>query len=173
MVFLSAHFLATTGGLSANFTPTCALPKSEGSSRNGSMLRQSLSRFGVPLTVALMAQLSCGDRNEGTCNIARCGTPAAGIVLLVTAATGGGAVIGVQATLSGPATLTLSCEPGMTATSCSLGSGPLIEGSYSLRVTAPGFREADLGATITFSPPASCECASAKLEPSSLTLDPS
>jgi len=96
-----------------------------------------------------------------------------GIVLDVTGATDGGPVSGADATLSGPITVTMSCEPNGTATVCRWPGGPVTAGTYSLLVTAPGFQSANVSATITVTPDPRCGCEWATIQPSRVTLDPS
>ena len=103
------------------------------------------------------------------------GCPAAniGVSLAVTAAMDGGAVSGVEATLSGPTTETLSCMPSPSGavTICTWASGPVIAGSYSLQVTAPAFQPVNVSAVVSVT--SDCGCMFAALVPSMVTLDPS
>jgi hypothetical protein len=126
-----------------------------------------LVRFGGLLALGALA--SCGGPPLGcprSCPVAR-------VSLLVTD-TAGVAVSTVDATLSSPTTepQTLSCEPGADGTHCtSTGSASWLatSGSYSLRVTAPGFQTATVPATITAE--SSCGCQGATLDPAVLALD--
>jgi len=132
--------------------------------------RQSLVRLGVLLTAALLGQTSCGTPCPHSC-------PAKWILvnrLAVTAAMNGGAVTGVQATLTGPATVVLSCQAqdNGTAASCTWPSGPVIAGSYSLELTAPGFQSMNLSTTVTGVSDPQCGCDSATMQPSAVTLNP-
>ena len=123
-----------------------------------------LFRFGGLLAVALVAPTSCGD----PCPVSAC--PAASFFLDVTNARDGGQVTGVEATLSGPTTKTMPCEPRGTEAVC-FGGAPVTAGSYSLQVTAPGFQSVNVPATVTLT--SGCGCQSAMLQPSTLALDPS
>jgi hypothetical protein len=141
--------------------------------RKGAVMRKgSLSRFAVLPTIAFVSQISCGDRESTPCPGA-CPASYLGIVLTVTAAAGGGVPTGVEATLSGPATETLSCDPTGTAVSCTWRSGTPTAGSYSLQVAAPGFQTANVNATIAETPDPRCGCTWATIKPSVVTLDPS
>lgn len=86
---------------------------------------------------------------------------------------GAGPVSGVAATLSGPQSEMMLCEPNGTATACTWPSGPVTAGNYSLQVTAPGFQSVIVSATIAVTPDPLCGCVGATLEPSAVTLDPS
>ena len=87
----------------------------------------------------------------------------------------GVAVSGVEATFMGPTTVTLSCEPSANvpaATSCFWPlDAQFVPGTYTLLVAAPGFRAQELSATLSVPPP-TCGCPAAKIEPSTVTLDP-
>src|SRR3954462_8584515 len=78
--------------------------------------------------------------------------------IVVYAGTDGGAVAvsGVEATLTGATTVTMACAPSassLTATSCSWpGDTPVTAGTYSLVVTAPGYRSKELSATVSLVP---------------------
>ncbi len=117
-----------------------------------------------------------------------CPAPHLGIYLVVTAAADGGALSGVNATLSsavtdgdamtgveaGSTTVTMSCESNNGAMVCDWpSSGYPIAGTYSLLVTAPGFRSANVSATLTYTPDPRCGCGMDTLQPSTVTLDPS
>jgi hypothetical protein len=126
-------------------------------------------RLMIPFMVAV-AQTSCGSSEAcpPTC-------PAAwvGVAFSVTSSADGGAPSGVQATLSGPATVTMSCQPSPRGdgTSCQWPMAtPLTTGSYALQVTAPGFRAANVNATVA-TVADSC-CPGATMQPSGVALDP-
>ena len=132
-------------------------------SRKVKMSGKFFFRFGVPLAVALLAQTSCRD-TPGCPTL--CST--ADVLLYVTGAPDGGFATGIEATLSGPTTITMSCD----WYHCS-GRGAVTEGNYTLRVTAPGFQVVNVPATVTVTTTSHCGCPSATLQPSTLTLNPS
>jgi hypothetical protein len=106
-----------------------------------------------------------------------CPGPFLALGIGVYAAVDGVAVSGVEATLMGPTTISMSCEPSTNvpaATSCfwPLG-GTFVEGSYTLLVAAPGFQSKELSATLSLTPASRCGCSGATIEPSTVTLDPS
>ena len=125
--------------------------------------------------IALMGPVAfgCGSSAEGAPCPFSCPATYSGVTLVVNAAADGGVVSGVEATLSGPTTETMSCEPNGTATLCTWSSGPVTAGTYSLLVTAPGFQSASLSATVTVAADPHCGCVGATLQPSMVTLDPS
>ncbi len=134
------------------------------------MSRESFLRFGVPLTVALLAQTSCGSGDDNPpCPF--CPATFLTVGVLVTSAMDGGTLAGVQATLTGSETTILSCEPRGTAVFCTL--PPVAPGSYSLQVTALGFRPTNVSASVTITRDPRCGCSGATVEPSEVTLDPS
>jgi len=126
--------------------------------------RIQLALLALSVTVALTA---------GSC-VSCPGCPATyvDIGLVVSGDAGGGAVSGVDATVTGPQNGTMSCAPNGTATLCTWPSGPVAPGSYTLTVTAPGFQSATVSATVTVADADSCGCASGALQPSHVTLDP-
>ena len=108
-----------------------------------------------------------------------CPGPSLGLVVVVYGGTDGGAVAvsGVEATLMGPTTVMLSCAPSAnvpTATTCLWPLGATVTpGSYSLVVTAPGFRSKELSATLSLARGTPCGCEGANLDPAMVTLEPS
>lgn len=122
--------------------------------------------------VSSYAAVGCDRECPPSCPAAVLGL---GIVVYAGVDGGAGLISGVEATLTGPATVTLSCEPSgngnPAAMSCfwPLG-GPFTEGTYALVVTAPGFRSRELSATFSLTKGACCP--GAKIEPSTVTLDP-
>jgi hypothetical protein len=128
------------------------------------MSGKSRFRFGVPLAVAFLAQASCGD--TAPCPF---GCPADHFFLEVTGAPGGGSLTGVEATLSGPMSLAMTCSSG-TEASCSF-TGGVFSGSYTLQVTAPGFQAANVPATLTVATD-KCGCQATTFQPSQVTLNP-
>lgn len=117
--------------------------------------------------------MQTGGAQNGTggtaCNIP-CPASYMSISLVVTAATDGGVMSGVEVTVSGPATGTMLCQPydGVT-TVCRWPFYTVTEGSYSLLVTAPGFQAVNVSATLAITHGSCCEPGS--LEPSTVTLD--
>jgi hypothetical protein len=100
------------------------------------------------------------------------------LYLDVTAAADGGAIKGVEATLSGPTTVRFSCEAGANGypvTACfpdtETGDVPT-PGTYSVHVSAPGFQSADVSATVTLVPDTRCGCDALKLNPAQVILSP-
>ena len=117
--------------------------------------------------------VGCGSAAESPPCPHSCPATYIGVALVVSAATDGGVLSGVEATLFGATTETMSCEPNGTATICTWPSGPVIAGTYSLLVTASGFQSENLSATVTVTPDPHCGCVGATLQPSMVTLDPS
>jgi hypothetical protein len=77
----------------------------------------------------------------------------------------------VQATLEGATgeRRTFSCEPEReTVCSLKVGAG----GSYSLEVTAPGFRSVSVPASISYAVDPTCGCPGATIDPARVTLEP-
>ncbi len=83
----------------------------------------------------------------------------------------GAAPTDVEATLTGPATEMMKCEPNGTATTCTWPFEPAITGNYSLEVKAPGFQPANVDATISVAPDPKCGCTEATMKPSEVILD--
>jgi hypothetical protein len=82
----------------------------------------------------------------------------------------GGSLSGVEATLSGEKTAPLSCTPrSETVTNCSSPGGFAPPGTYSLHVTAPGFRAKDANVNVMTTNP-SCGCVEVHLNPSTIIL---
>jgi hypothetical protein len=113
---------------------------------------------------------SAGAFDAGTCAPVECPAQFFGLQLVVTSSVGDGQLMGVQAALSGPATIPMSCGAEMDGTFCypKMG-GP--EGNYTLQVTAPGFQSVTVPATATFTPAPRCGCGGATLDPSTVTLN--
>ena len=87
------------------------------------MRGERLFRIGVSLAFALVGEISCTPCPIG------CPAAAFSIVLAVTDATDGGQVNGVEATLSGPTTVTMKCQVVEKATICTWPSEPVTEGN--------------------------------------------
>jgi hypothetical protein len=129
--------------------------------------------------IALLALVSsysavgCDNACPRSCPAAVLGL---GIVVYAGVDGGAGPISGVEAKLTGPATVTLSCEPSGNGNPAAVVcfwplGGPFTEGTYSLVVMAPGFRSRELSATFSLTKGACCP--GAMLEPSTVTLDPS
>ncbi len=121
---------------------------------------------------------SGGKNDAGTggssCGWGGCLASYVTIGLDVSSAGDGGAISGIEATLSGPAMVTMSCEPSSnvpTVVVCRWPTYDVTAGSYSLLVTAPGFQPANVSATVTLTT-SSCGCVYAALEPSTVILNP-
>lgn len=114
------------------------------------------------LAVAGLATLSCGTKcSRGyVCPVS--------FYLEVTGPTDGGALNGVEAVLSGPKTIIMSCDP---SGSCGY-FGNVPSGDYTLKVTAPEFQTTEVPATLEVVL-AECGCPAGIIEPSALTLSPS
>jgi hypothetical protein len=129
-----------------------------------------LFRGVAPLALAVFTQVSCGGQ-------APCPACPALYVLAagfsVNGAADAGAPSGVEATLSGPQTTVMSCAPNGSTTLCGWPPGPVTAGTYSLEVSATGFKPATVSAKVTVTPAPSCGCPGATIQPSSVTLDPS
>jgi hypothetical protein len=80
-------------------------------------------------------------------------------------------VSGVQATLTGPVTVTMSCEPTASGTACRWPSQVAVTaGTYSLQVSAPGYQPTLVQAEVTLKNPEECGCTSSSFEPSTVPL---
>jgi hypothetical protein len=78
---------------------------------------------------------------------------------------------GVQATLAGPVTDTMSCQPYGMASVCTWSdTAPITAGTYSLQVSAPGYRPTDFQVTVIVP---SCECVGASIQPANVSVSPS
>lgn len=102
-----------------------------------------------------------------------CPGPTLGLGIVVYG--GPAALSGVDATLSGPTTVTLSCGPSnqVGAASCFWPlSTPLTAGTYTMLVSAPGFRSSEISVTVSTSA-GRCGCSSGDIQPSTVTLVPS
>ena len=122
------------------------------------------------------AALSCSAQaacSNGTCQICprTCPATAAGAIVVVTT-TPAMDVNGVQATLAGPASGTMSCEPNPSGALCRWPAGvAVVAGSYSLEVSAPGYQPTTVQVEVSISPP-SCGCTEGSIQPSSVVLSP-
>lgn len=125
-----------------------------------------LARSGAVLTVALAAT-ACQSES---CPL---GCPATYVsVSLDVTSPSNGPVAGVKVTFTGPATGGMRCDPQDALTLCSWPSGPVTEGNYLLQVTAPGFMTANVSSDLVVAADPRCGCASATLNPSTVTLSP-
>ena len=142
----------------------------------------------LSLMVVMTSFCNCGGVDEaiadggieaqgGASTTTGCAIPCAAaymdIYLVVTGPGDAGQLSDVQATLVGPATITLSCEQDNGAAVCRWPSGPVTDGNYSLSVTAPGFATSNTNATVTTIHGSPCGCDAASLQPSSVVLSAS
>jgi hypothetical protein len=79
---------------------------------------------------------------------------------------------GVQATLTGPVSETMSCQAFAGGSTCAWSNGapPLTGGTYSLQVSAPGYRVTTLQATVSVE--SSCGQTASSISPNIVGLDP-
>jgi hypothetical protein len=94
------------------------------------------------------------------------------ITLDVSAAADAGALSNVEANLLGPTPTVLDCEPVGSIVQCQWPSYDVIEGIYSLSVTASGFQTVNVSVTLALTGPSSCGCVGATVEPSTVILNP-
>ena len=82
------------------------------------------------------------------------------------------AVNGVQATLTGPVTATMSCQPNFSAILCEWPLGVAIAaGTYSLEVSAPGYQTTTFQVEVIIPPP-TCGCRLASIQPDIAVISP-
>jgi hypothetical protein len=125
-------------------------------------------RFGILLTLAVTLLASCSSSSQIPCE---CPAPSVSIVVLEP---DGGQLSGVAATLSGPTTVTLTSTPATGGIDCESPPGFETAGTYTLMITAPGFQQVDMAATVTVTHgSSSCGCTVATVQPSTVTLEPS
>src|SRR5450759_671728 len=131
---------------------------------------ESHLRFRVFLALAVSGIAISGCGAGKRCPI---GCPATymSIVLLVMSSPDGGAVSDVGVAFSGPSTGSMQCKAEDTATACWWPSEPVIEGTYLLEISAPGYKTAKVDATMAIIPDPQCGCTGAELKPSEVTLD--
>jgi hypothetical protein len=77
----------------------------------------------------------------------------------------------VQATLTGPETGTMSCQPNFSSTLCGWPPVPVTPGSYMLQVSRPGYEPISVPVQVTVSPP-TCGCMAGSITPSTVLLSP-
>ena len=128
--------------------------------------------------IALLAVVSASSAvGCDVCSRHSCPYSPPGVVVYAGGDGGAVAVSGVEATLKGPTTVTMSCAPSEnvpTETGCLWPQGTdVTPGTYSLVVTAPGYRSKELSATVSLVPASHCGCPGVTIEPSTVTLDPS
>jgi len=124
-------------------------------------MSSNLLYFDILLAAALLAQTSCRDAPGCPTTSSK-----AYITLDVFSATDGGVVTGIEAALTGPPTISMSCD----GYRCSY-YGEEVAGGYTLHVSAPGFEAASVPATIRVT---SLQCGVyVTLEPGRLVLNPS
>jgi hypothetical protein len=131
----------------------------------------------VPMALVAVLALSsltmgaCGSGSGQPCP-SECPATYVGAIVAVTT-TPAMAVSGVQATLTGPVTDSMSCQPNGTATACMWSPAtPVTAGTYALQVSAPGYQTTTTQVEIAISPPV-CGCTQASIEPSMVALGPS
>jgi hypothetical protein len=126
--------------------------------------------FATAAGLSLLTLNACGAGQ-------RCpwGCPAAWIgATVVVTSTSAMPVSGVQATLIGPVTATMSCQPNSSAILCSWPAGlAVVAGSYSLRVSAPGYQTTAVRVEVATPAPDSCGCSADSIQPSTVALGPS
>ena len=78
----------------------------------------------------------------------------------------------VQATLMGPETGTMSCQPNFSASLCEWPPPvPVTPGTYTLQVSARGYQPISVPVQVTVSPP-TCGCTAGSITPSTVSLSP-
>jgi hypothetical protein len=83
------------------------------------------------------------------------------------------AASGAQAALTGPVTDSMFCQSyGDTALCTWSGGIPVTAGTYTLQVSAPGYRTATVQVEVTVSPPVCGNCTAGSIQPSTVTLSP-
>jgi hypothetical protein len=130
-----------------------------------------MKRYAVLFSFCVAAISGCGSATGGqTCpSFCPATSSSATIVVMTVPAM---ALDGVEATLSGPVSGTMSCVPNVSAILCAWPRGvAVVPGTYSIEVSAPGYEAATLGVEVTVSPP-SCGCTSGDIQPSTVTLTP-
>ncbi|HEY3806428.1 MAG TPA: hypothetical protein VGL61_27680 [Kofleriaceae bacterium] len=126
------------------------------------------NRLVVAAAVALIVQTACGEMMS--CPEGGCPATYIGVRLLVQ---GSGALTAASVAISGPQTGTMSCEPNQSDMLCIWPAElPVMAGTYSLEVTAPGYTSMTLGGTVAIDPDPECGCTGATLTPSDVTLEP-
>ena len=79
-------------------------------------------------------------------------------------------VSGVQATLTGPVTVTMSCKPRGAQTACMWPINLVVTaGTYALQVSAPGYQTTTEQAEITMTT-GMCGCTGTSFEPAGVAL---
>ena len=128
------------------------------------------------LSGAICANGSCQFSPAGTTDAGqRCpfGCPATSAGATVAVTTVPAMVVqGVQVTLAGPESGTMSCAPSLEAIVCQWPVGvPLTPGTYALEISAPGYQTTTVQVTVTISPP-TCGCTIASIQPSTVVISP-
>jgi len=130
-------------------------------------LRRAVSL--LALVSAALTAGACGSNADSQPCPYSCPAAHIGVDVSVTTATSTPAD-GVQATLSGPVTATMICQPNGSATLCEWpATVPVTAGTYSLQVSAPGYPSTTVAAVVTVAPP-ECGCISAVIQPSAVSL---
>ncbi|HEY1810729.1 MAG TPA: hypothetical protein VGG74_00145 [Kofleriaceae bacterium] len=127
-------------------------------------------RFVVATAFALIAQTACGEMTS--CPDGGCPATYIGVRLLVQGG-GAAALTAASVAISGPQTGTMSCAPNQSDMLCIWPAElPVIAGTYSLAITAPGYAPMTISAAVAIDPVPECGCTLATLTPSDVTLEP-
>ncbi|HEY1533132.1 MAG TPA: hypothetical protein VGF76_03915 [Polyangiaceae bacterium] len=167
------------GGTAASVTEgggASSVPGSSASGGSGGSSARGDARAGSSASVSggAAGDASAGAAGDGQdqCTIPYC--PISGLSVF---AAGGGPVNGVQATLKGAKTTTLSCPTSdeySDETLCTFPDDFDTAGTYSLHVAADGFQSSDMSVKVMITPVGNpCTCPGPWLTPSVVTLIPS
>lgn len=116
------------------------------------------------LGLGAVAMAGCQACDRGTCVL-----PAEEVFFEVTTSP---AMVpsGVQATLTGPVTVTMSCKPRGAQTACMWPINlNVTAGTYALQVSAPGYQTTTVQAEVTMTA-GMCGCTETSFEPSTVPL---
>ena len=161
-LFLSISFL-TKGDL------TRAKPASFAGPRLASERSMNHRPLSLGLALSLLSVSACGGSGGQPCPGGCPATSATATVAVST--TPAMALSDVQATLTGPETGTMSCQPNLSASLCEWPPVPVTPGTYTLQVSAPGYQPVIVPVQVTVSPP-TCGCTFGSITPSTVSLSP-